>query len=87
MPVDPKKKKYDAFKKTDKGGRGHVGSVGFDKKENYAAGVGPRVGGTVQKGVVASGTSNKKLIKKSMKNVSRSSASPQAKRSARKLYK
>ena len=79
-------KKYEQFKKEDKGGRGHTGSVGFSKRENYAGGVGPRVGGTVQSSGMASGTSNKKLLKKAMKNVSRSAASPAAKRSARKLY-
>lgn len=42
--VDPKKKKYRDFRARDRGGRSE-GRTGFKQTENYAMGVGPRVGG------------------------------------------
>ena len=80
-------KKYEDFKKKDKAGRGHEGAVGFKKTEQFSSTASPRVGGKVTPSSgMASGTSSKKLLKKSRQNVNKSSASAAAKKSARKLY-
>lgn len=83
MP-DRNAKKYVAFRKEDKGGRGN-GLVG-KSTGTFSGSAAPRVGGVVKPTGMASGTASKKLIKKSMANVKANAASKQAKRSARKLY-
>jgi hypothetical protein len=49
MP-DPKRNtaRYRGLRATDKSGRGHTGSVGFDKREQFSTGSAPRIGGTVK---------------------------------------
>lgn len=84
---DPKPKKYTAFKKADKGGRGHQGAVGHSPAGQYAMGTGPRVGGAVKPSTPLRGA-DKSVVKASRKLVrpgTGSGASRQAKASLRRM--
>lgn len=77
--------KYSDFRKTDKSGR-NSGTVGKTPNDQYSQGSAPRVGGVAKKGIVASGTASKKQVSSGNKAMNkRSSASPAAKRTYKKL--
>jgi hypothetical protein len=82
-----KPKKYAAFKKADKSGRGHEGSVGHSAAGQYAMGAGPRVGGTSKPSTPLRGA-DKSVVKASRKLVrpgTGGGASKQAKASLRRM--
>lgn len=77
--------KYEDFRKSDKSGRSAT-LVGRAPNGQYPQGSAPRVGGVAKKGIVASGTASKKQVSSGTKAMNkRSSASPAAKRTYKKL--
>lgn len=74
--IDTHTKSAQAQKRAAKEGDSHFSGVAA-----------PRSGGKHHGGVVASGTNKRKLMIKALKNVKRSEASPQAKRSAIRMLK
>jgi hypothetical protein len=95
MKTDPKKKKSPSPTAHNT----HVGRIGANtmkEDRKVAKGTGnsfmsggppPRVGGTMKSSGMAQGTMKKASIKKAIKNIKKTNASPQAKKAAKRAYK
>lgn len=91
--VRDKKGNLTAIRKADFGG---ITDQDLRESRKMAAGTGnsyfsggpaPRTGGSFQSQGMASGTAKKASVKKAIKNIKKTAASPQAKKAARRAYK